>query len=93
MLAIARALARNLSLLLLDEPYEGLAPQIVREIEGIMTTMKEAGLTIVLVEQNAVAALRIADRVAIIDEGQIVFTGVPDEVLSSEELQREFLAL
>ncbi|CAN5907474.1 ABC transporter ATP-binding protein [soil metagenome] len=93
MLAIARALARNLSLLLLDEPYEGLAPQIVREIEVIMKTMKEAGLTIILVEQNAVAALRIADRVAIIDEGQIVFTGVPDEVLSSEELQREFLAL
>ncbi len=93
MLAIARALARDLSLLLLDEPYEGLAPQIVREIEGIMATMKEAGLTIILVEQNAVAALQIADRVAIIDEGQIVFTGVPDEVLSSEELQREFLAL
>ena len=73
MLAIARALARDLSLLLLDEPYEGLAPQIVREIEGIMKTMKEAGLTIILVEQNAVAALRIADRVAIIDEGRIVF--------------------
>ncbi|CAN5492283.1 ABC transporter ATP-binding protein [soil metagenome] len=93
MLAIARALARELSLLLLDEPFEGLAPHIVREIEGIMHGLKEEGLTVILVEQNAIAALRIADRVAIIDNGRIVFTGQPDEVLADDELRRELLAI
>jgi branched-chain amino acid transport system ATP-binding protein len=93
MLAIARALARELSLLLLDEPFEGLAPHVVREIEEIMHGLKEEGLTVILVEQNAVAALRIADRVAIIDNGRVVFSGDPDEVLASEELRRDLLAL
>lgn len=93
MLAIARALARDVKLLLLDEPYEGLAPFIVREIEGIMRTLKDAGMTVILVEQNALAALQVADRVAILDEGQVVFTGLPSDLLSNEELQREFLAL
>src|SRR5699024_1887828 len=67
MLAIARALARDLSLLLLDEPYEGLAPKIVAEIEQALVTLKEEGLTIILVEQNVIGALKIADRAAIID--------------------------
>jgi branched-chain amino acid transport system ATP-binding protein len=93
LLAIARALARDLSLLLLDEPYEGLAPQIVNEIEQILLEVKKTGLTIVVVEQNAVAALRIADRCAILDDGSIVFTGQPDEVLANEEIRREYLAL
>jgi branched-chain amino acid transport system ATP-binding protein len=92
MLAIARALARHLDLLLLDEPYEGLAPQIVREIEGILVEVKKTGLTVILVEQNAIAALRIADRCAILDDGAIVFTGKPDEVLATEEIRREYLA-
>ncbi|HEX7002765.1 MAG TPA: ABC transporter ATP-binding protein [Trueperaceae bacterium] len=93
MLAIARALARELSLLLLDEPFEGLAPQIVREIEEILVEIKQAGLTIILVEQNAVAALRIADRAAIIDDGQVVYEGSPSGVLENEELRRDYLAL
>jgi branched-chain amino acid transport system ATP-binding protein len=93
MLAIARALARELSLLLLDEPYEGLAPHIVSEIEAIMLALKDEGLTVVLVEQNAVAALRIADRVAIIDDGEVVFTGLPSDVLGNESLRRELLAV
>ncbi|KAB2869923.1 MAG: ATP-binding cassette domain-containing protein, partial [Bauldia sp.] len=62
MLAIARALARDLKLLLLDEPFEGLAPVIVHEIEGILNEIKELGITSVIVEQNAVAALRLSDR-------------------------------
>jgi branched-chain amino acid transport system ATP-binding protein len=66
MLAIARALARHLDLLLLDEPYEGLAPQIVREIEHILLELKKTDITVILVEQNAIAALRIADRCAIL---------------------------
>ena len=93
MLAIARALARELSLLLLDEPFEGLAPQIVREIEEILVEIKEAGLTIILVEQNAVAALGIADRAAIIDDGAIVYQGEPAGVLENEEIRRDYLAL
>jgi len=93
MLAIARALARQLDLLLLDEPYEGLAPQIVREIEGILLEVKKTGITVILVEQNAIAALRIADHCAILDDGAIVFTGDPREVLANEEIRREYLAL
>jgi branched-chain amino acid transport system ATP-binding protein len=93
MLAIARALAGELSLLLLDEPYEGLAPQIVREIEAILVEVKASGLTIIIVEQNAVAALRIADRCTILDDGAVVFTGAADEVLANERIRREYLAL
>jgi branched-chain amino acid transport system ATP-binding protein len=93
MLAIARALARRLDLLLLDEPYEGLAPQIVREIERILVEVKKTGLTVILVEQNAIAALRLADRCVILDDGTVVFTGKPEEVLANEEIRREYLAL
>jgi branched-chain amino acid transport system ATP-binding protein len=93
MLAIARALARRLDLLLLDEPYEGLAPQIVREIERILVEVKKTGLTVILVEQNAIAALQLADRCAILDDGAVVFTGKPDEVLANDEIRREYLAL
>lgn len=93
MLAVARALARDLSLLLLDEPYEGLAPKIVAEIEETLVMLKKEGLTIILVEQNAVAALAIADRAAIIDDGAIVFEGLPDQVLNNEQLRRDYLAL
>jgi branched-chain amino acid transport system ATP-binding protein len=93
MLAIARALARKLTVLLLDEPYEGLAPFIVKEIGELLVELRQSGLTVLLVEQNAVAALRIADRCAILDEGRVVFGGVPQEVIASESLRREYLAL
>jgi len=93
MLAIGRALAREVHLLLLDEPYEGLAPKIVQEIEGILTTVKQTGMTTILVEQNAVAALRLADRCAIIDDGRIVHTGDPDSVLHDEDIRRRYLAV
>lgn len=63
------------------------------EIEEILIEVKKTRLTIVLVEQNAIAALRIADRCAILDDGAIVFTGSPDEILANEEIRREFLAL
>src|SRR5690606_23946228 len=59
MLAVARALARDVKLLLLDEPYEGLAPVIVEEIENILHEVKQLGFTAIIVEQNAVAALRL----------------------------------
>ena len=93
MLAVARALARDLKLLLLDEPYEGLAPVIVKEIENIIRDIKKLGITTIIVEQNAVAALRLADRAVILDTGQIVFEGLAQEVLDNEELRNEYLAI
>ena len=93
MLAVARALARDLKLLLLDEPYEGLAPQIVREIEGILHEVKKIGITTIIVEQNALAALELADRAVILDMGQIVFDGTAKDVLDNAELRHEYLAV
>lgn len=93
MLAVGRALARDVKLLLLDEPYEGLAPQIVREIEAIMKQVKDLGITTIIVEQNAVAALEIADKAIILDMGQVVHTGTAKDVLENEELRREYLAI
>ncbi len=72
MLAIARALVRDPKIVLLDEPFEGLAPIIVRDLLGICRQLAEAGQTIVVVEQNIQAAMTLADRVYIIDKGHIV---------------------
>jgi branched-chain amino acid transport system ATP-binding protein len=93
MLAIARALARDIKVLLLDEPYEGLAPVIVDEIEKTLIHIKEQGITTVIVEQNAVRALELADRSVILDTGSIVFDGSAAEVLENEELRAEYLAI
>lgn len=93
MLAVARALARDIRLLLLDEPYEGLAPVIVREIESIVAEIKELGITTIIVEQNAVAALQLADRAVILEMGEVVFDGSAKEVLENEDLRREYLAI
>lgn len=93
MLAVARALARDIKLLLLDEPYEGLAPVIVHEIEKIVDSIKVLGITTIIVEQNAVAALRLADRAIILDMGQVVFDGLAQEVLDNAELRQQYLAI
>ncbi|EAQ45846.1 MAG: ABC transporter ATP-binding protein [Roseobacter sp. MedPE-SWde] len=93
MLAIARALARDIKVLLLDEPYEGLAPVIVDEIEKTLMHVKEQGMTTILVEQNAVRALELADRAVILDTGGIVFDGSAAEVLENAELRAEYLAI
>ncbi|MGA1235105.1 MAG: ABC transporter ATP-binding protein, partial [Lutimaribacter sp.] len=93
MLSIARALARDIKVLLLDEPYEGLAPVIVDEIERTLRLIKEQGITTVIVEQNAVRALELADRAVILDTGSIVFDGSASEVLENESLRAEYLAI
>jgi branched-chain amino acid transport system ATP-binding protein len=93
MLAVARALARDVKLLLLDEPYEGLAPVIVSEIEKILQVIKASGLTVVIVEQNAIAALRLSDRALIVDMGEIVFDGSAREVIDDTELRQQYLAI
>ena len=93
MLAIGRTLARDVKLLLLDEPYEGLAPVIVQEIERTLETIKDLGMTTIIVEQNAIAALHLADRAIILDMGTVVFDGTAQEVLDNAELRQEYLAL
>ncbi len=93
MLAIARALARDLKLLLLDEPYEGLAPVIVQEIEKILMEIRGLGITTIIVEQNAVAALRLSDRAVILDTGEVAYTGPAKDVLDNADLRHEYLAI
>lgn len=93
MLAIARALARDIKLLLLDEPYEGLAPVIVQEIERILREVKSHGFTTIIVEQNAIAALNLSDRAIILDMGEIVFDGTARDVIENVELRQEYLAV
>jgi len=93
MLAVARALARDVKLLLLDEPYEGLAPVIVREIEKILEEVKGLGFTTIIVEQNAIAALHLSDRALILDMGEIVFDGTAKEVIDNAELRQQYLAI
>lgn len=93
MLAIARALARDIKVLLLDEPYEGLAPVIVQEIAKTLSIIRDQGITTVIVEQNAVAALKLADRAVILDTGTVVFDGSAKEVLEDEALRAKYLAI
>ncbi|WP_170763809.1 ABC transporter ATP-binding protein [Ruegeria lacuscaerulensis] len=93
MLSIARALARDIKVLLLDEPYEGLAPVIVDEIEKTLIHVKQQGMTTIIVEQNAVRALELADRAIILDTGSIVFDGTANEVLENSQLREEYLAI
>jgi len=93
MLAIGRALVRQIKLLLLDEPYEGLAPVIVDEIEKTLNIIKSQGITTVLVEQNALRALALADRAVILDTGSVVFDGSAQEVLDNDQLRQDYLAI
>lgn len=93
MLAVARALARDLKILFLDEPYEGLAPVIVQEIEKIVRQIRDLGITTIIVEQNAVAALRFSDRAVIMDTGTVVYSGAAADVLDNAELRHNYLAV
>ena len=92
-MSIARALAHQIKVLLLDEPYEGLAPVIVDEIEKTLRLIKQEGMTAIIVEQNAVRVLKLADRAVILDTGQIVFDGSAQDVLDNEVLRAEYLAI
>jgi branched-chain amino acid transport system ATP-binding protein len=93
MLAIARALLTNGRMLLLDEPSEGLAPLIVREIGRIVQGLKHEQLSILLVEQNYHLALRIADRVYVMNKGQIVYEGTPATLEADEDVKRRYLGV
>lgn len=91
MLAIARALMARPRLLVLDEPSMGLAPLIVEKIFEILRTLHSQGLTILLVEQNARAALRLSDRGYVMETGKIVLDGDSDDLLADEDVKRAYL--
>jgi branched-chain amino acid transport system ATP-binding protein len=91
MVAVARALMGNPELLLLDEPTEGLAPALVRSLEGQIKRLRESGLTVLLAEQNVKSALRLSDRGYIIDNGQIRYQGGIEELRANEEIRKKYL--
>jgi branched-chain amino acid transport system ATP-binding protein len=93
MLAISRALKQTTELMMLDEPYEGLAPQIIEAVEHAIERISDAGTTLLLVEQNAVAAINIADRCYVIDQGEIVFEGSAEELREDDETRERYLGV
>ena len=93
MLAIGRALMSNPDLLLMDEPTEGLAPLLVREVGRVISELKRSGLSILLVEQNLALALSVADRVHVLSRGQIVHTGTPAELMGNDEVKARYLGV
>jgi len=93
MLAIGRALLTNPRLLLLDEPSEGLAPLIVRELGRVLAALKGEGLAMLVVEQNLPLALRVADRVNVLSRGRVVYHGSPGELATHEDVKRRYLGI
>ncbi|HUN39038.1 MAG TPA: ABC transporter ATP-binding protein [Acetobacteraceae bacterium] len=93
MLAIARALIRSPQLMLLDEPFEGLAPVIVEELVTLCDRLAEAGATIVIVEQDVRAALLLARRVYVLNNGHVVFEGTRDDLLADPEIASRYLGI
>lgn len=93
MLAIARTLKQNTRLLMLDEPSEGLAPQIVQDVLDVIQRIADQGKTILLVEQNAAAAMKIADHCYVLDQGAIVFDGPSEELRQDKETRDRYLGV
>jgi branched-chain amino acid transport system ATP-binding protein len=93
MLAIGRCLMANPELIMFDEPSLGLAPALVREMLLAIRRLNERGTTILLVEQNVAASLRIAHRAYVLENGRIVMTGSGDELLNNERVRRAYIGL
>jgi branched-chain amino acid transport system ATP-binding protein len=93
MLAVGRALLTNGRMLLLDEPSEGLAPLIVREVGGILVRLKTERQSILLVEQNYHLAREIADRIYVLSKGQVVYEGTPGDLEANEDVKRRYLGV
>ncbi|MEI7608515.1 MAG: ATP-binding cassette domain-containing protein, partial [Rhodospirillaceae bacterium] len=93
MLALARALMAHPRLLLLDEPSMGLSPMLVREVYQAIAELKRQGTTILLVEQNAHAALAVADRAYVIETGAVVLSGTGADLLNDERVRTAYLGL
>jgi branched-chain amino acid transport system ATP-binding protein len=93
MLAIARALVREPKMILLDEPFEGLAPLIVQDLIGVCRQIAQAGQTIVIVEQNVEAALGLAHRCYVLNNGHVVFDGTPETLRRDSDLMHRHLGV
>jgi branched-chain amino acid transport system ATP-binding protein len=93
MLAIARALIANPEIILLDEPMEGLAPLIARNVEDVVRKIKDEGNTILLVEQNAQVALSLADRGYVLSNGRVVAHGTTDVLRADDDMMQRYLAV
>ena len=91
MLAIARALMSEPKLLMLDEPSLGLAPKVVGELFEILLNLRENGITILLVEQNAFAALKVANRAYVLENGKIVREDSAQNLLEDKEIKKLYL--
>jgi len=93
MLAIARGLMAEPVLLILDEPSLGLSPLLVEEMFSLIRDLRDGGLAVMLVEQNVGQSLEIADRAYVLENGSVRFSGLPSELLGSDELRRAYLGL
>jgi branched-chain amino acid transport system ATP-binding protein len=93
MLAIGRALMSNPTLLLMDEPTEGLAPLLVREVGRVIGELKREGLSILLVEQNLPMAASVADRVHVLSRGEIVYSGGPADLMADDDVKARYLGV
>ncbi|HRJ71740.1 MAG TPA: ABC transporter ATP-binding protein [Terrimicrobiaceae bacterium] len=91
MLAVARALMSRASTLLLDEPSMGLAPKLVKEIYGVIREINRTGVTVLLVEQNANIALRLAHRAAVLETGRIILSGTCASLLEDPKVKAAYL--
>jgi branched-chain amino acid transport system ATP-binding protein len=93
MLATARALVTNPEVLLMDEPSEGLAPLIVRELGQLINTLRQQGMAILLVEQQIGFAIRHADRVYVMSKGRVVYECLPAQLNADAELKHRYLGV
>jgi branched-chain amino acid transport system ATP-binding protein len=91
MLTVVRTLMGNPRVILIDEPTEGLAPLIVKDVLEMLSTVRKSGVTVLMVEQNFKAAIKIADRFYIMSKGQIVFEGDTASLLAAEEVRKNYL--
>ena len=91
MLAIARAMMSEPKLLMLDEPSLGLAPKIVGEVFNIIQRLRDEGITILLVEQNAFAALKISDRAYVLENGEIAMSGNAQDLIGDDNIRQKYL--
>ncbi|UCH07799.1 MAG: ABC transporter ATP-binding protein [Deltaproteobacteria bacterium] len=91
MLTVARTLMGNPELMLIDEPTEGLAPLIMKDVLNMLSAIRESGVAILMVEQNFKAAIKIADRFYIMSKGQVVFEGDGPTLLAAQDVRRQYL--